>query len=278
MNSISLKKKKVFEVSAEFPPPDPVVPKNIFSLDLNLDDISPIEIARQMSLLTGHFFRLLTPKELLSLAWEDRNSSHLSPNIAWLLNQYDTIGNWAMITFTRIDGNKDRAKQLERFGLMAMEFYELGNYHMLFGLMCGIGSTNALRDRKSLELLEKKIKNAIFSYLLLFVPENYLSEMNTRLAENRTVIPAIKIYLKQLSETAKLSDRYFSNESLINFSKNWSFYDILQNFNRFQETVPYNLIGVYQIQQVLEKIKYEEMIELPSLEEVLISNNSSMVL
>jgi len=56
--------------------PEPIVPKNIFSARLSLDDINELEIARQLTIATHEIFKRITPPELCRRWWTSDDADY----------------------------------------------------------------------------------------------------------------------------------------------------------------------------------------------------------
>ena len=79
-------------------PPPPILPK---SNQLSIITISPIEIARQLTLLEYHIYKSIQPNEFFNSAWASADKDKLSPNILKLSNEFNNIGKWVAYEIVR---------------------------------------------------------------------------------------------------------------------------------------------------------------------------------
>lgn len=122
-------------------PPEPVVPSNICSPTLWLFDVSPIEVARQLTIIEftrfkaikvppGHSKKANTSRQLISLNLQLYQMSELfgqlwarspgslkdkAPNVMVMINAFNEFCNWVAATIVTQERIKDRIKIMEYF-------------------------------------------------------------------------------------------------------------------------------------------------------------------
>jgi len=101
------------------PPPEPIVPKNIFSPSLKVGDIAELEVARQMTVLEFAKFSDITPLEVLHYAKDPEAKIYdgvKSDNkVHKYLERWEGTKRWVMCDIMRGDGIKVRSKLLRRY-------------------------------------------------------------------------------------------------------------------------------------------------------------------
>jgi hypothetical protein len=84
--------------------PEPKLPKNIFELSLNLDDVEEEEIARQITTLDCETFHMMKSKELLKNAWL-KNRGKKAKRVVLLLNASNALTKWVLDSITQATGH-----------------------------------------------------------------------------------------------------------------------------------------------------------------------------
>lgn len=59
--------------------------------ELVLDDIEPVELARQMTLLDYALFQTIRPSEYNNLAWTKKNKETISPNLLRFIRRFNEV-------------------------------------------------------------------------------------------------------------------------------------------------------------------------------------------
>lgn len=88
-----------------------------------------------------------------------------------------------------------------------------------------------------------------------------------------TMVPYLDGFLNALSTTSTLKTR--TEEGVIDYKKNWHYYETLSDFVHFQKSPPYSLVYVHQIEQLVttEKLlQTDTLIEIPTLDEAIAYN------
>lgn len=70
------------------PPPDPIFPKGTVE---TFADISPVELARQITIVDHELFAAIEPKECLKCVWSGKHQKELAPNILAMIDQFNRV-------------------------------------------------------------------------------------------------------------------------------------------------------------------------------------------
>lgn len=117
-----------------------------------LDSISPIEIARQLTLIESELFFSIKCNELLDKAWMSDEKERLSPNVIRFTTHFNLVSSWVALSIIRSDP-KQRAKTYRKFVKIAAELYKLNNLSGVFEVMGGLCSSSVHRLKKTHESL-----------------------------------------------------------------------------------------------------------------------------
>lgn len=56
-----------------------------------MDDLTPIQVAEQLTLLEFKMFQQIRPKELFKIAWQGPNDERLAPHVLQVLSWTDQV-------------------------------------------------------------------------------------------------------------------------------------------------------------------------------------------
>ena len=189
----------------------------------------PIEIARQITIITQYLYRNIGCQELLLGGWTKSDKMEKSPNVSKLIIRFNKISKWIMEEILSYDSSKDRAKVIEIFLSVAEELKNMHNLNDCFAVVTTFNhlcmknlkktweqvSQNALEKQKELSNLcsilknFEKIKNEFLEYKKSIKNIKELQE---------GCIPYLAPYLKDLAFLEE-GQKYFNENKLINIHK-----------------------------------------------------------
>jgi len=287
-NSISkLQKKKnfleedrayVFGVN----PPEPKVPRNIFSPNLSLKDIDEVEIARQLTLIEYGLFSQIVPTELLNKCWCDADKRHKAPHIMEMQTRFDDIANWVATTILTVDSSgtpstgppstqssasftntkKARARMIEKYIKIAEHLKTLKNFQTLFAILTGLNNSAVTSLGQTFAELPIKTKETLNELLgIMSKDTNYKTYREFLRYSALPCIPYIEVTLKDILSIEEQPD-YMNN--LINFQKRQHLYKAITTLQNYQQR-PYNLQPVHQIATFLNNFSRKDERDLAEL-------------
>jgi hypothetical protein len=86
---------------------------------VQLLDLHPLEVARQLTLIEHNLYRTITPCECLRQRWTSKDKATLAPNIIALIDRFNKVSRWCCSEIVREKDLKSRAVILNRFILIA---------------------------------------------------------------------------------------------------------------------------------------------------------------
>jgi len=88
----------------------------------DIRDISPVELARQLTLMRYKVFKDIRPREFCNLAWTKKDAARRAPNIVKVIKLFNNMG--ALVTCTILSQSEARvrAKYIKYFLSVAQEF------------------------------------------------------------------------------------------------------------------------------------------------------------
>ncbi|KAJ3440638.1 ras guanine nucleotide exchange factor i-related [Anaeramoeba flamelloides] len=235
-------------------PPDPILPKNIWSFDLKLTDIDEEEIAKQETLVVHHLYINIKPIELLNQAWIKEKTRHRSPNVLALSLRFTRLSNWVSSTILNVETIKERIKMVSSMIKLANHFLKMNNYHSLQAVLSGINNSPINRLKFTWEESTKNDKKSFNNLTLLMSSKNNSKNYQNHLLNlfNKPTVPYLVFYLNEL--TIKEENQPDNIDNLINFSKRREIFQIVSDLTKFQH-YHYNYISVHQIVVLLNNLR-----------------------
>eukprot|EP01114_Cavostelium_apophysatum_P016225 TRINITY_DN4563_c0_g1_i1.p2 TRINITY_DN4563_c0_g1~~TRINITY_DN4563_c0_g1_i1.p2 ORF type:complete len:283 (+),score=95.25 TRINITY_DN4563_c0_g1_i1:938-1786(+) len=247
-------------------PPVPVTPKDMGKL--SLENISYVELARQLTILESSMFVAIQPHELLNSAWTSKDKEKLSPNVVRLTSQFNKCCRWVILSILKANGLKSRTKMLQLFIKTADECRKLNNYNALFEIMGALQNSSIHRLKKTYEPVTYEAKKAYEEMKVVSLPDkSWKLYRNVLKTLNPPCVPFIGVHQTDLIfiEEGNLTKQ---NNGLVNFRKCRLVAKTIQELQQMQNQ-PYNLAPVVQIQQlIVEGIKEAEHETMDSLYEL----------
>lgn len=261
-------------------PPEPKVPKTIFSPKLELDDIDEEEIARQLCLIDFELYAKVRPSEFLLKSWERHKGR--APGVVAVVARYNAVMKWVTTTVlqdrdptsrTATSSNsssnsssvgtptsfssKSRAHRvIPRFIRIAEHLRNLNNFLSLSAIYAGLTSSAVHQHFKSLTMtLSTQQHNILHELEKLLSPEsNYKNYRAAYSAARPPCIPLIGVHLRDISFTEDCNPDEM--QGLINFEKRQQLWRVISAYLSYQP-IPYNYHKVHQIMVFLQDLKVE---------------------
>ncbi|KAJ6243439.1 ras guanine nucleotide exchange factor i-related [Anaeramoeba flamelloides] len=232
-------------------PPEPKVPKNIFSESLTLFDIDEEEIARQISIIDFEIFSKIRPAELLNCAWSKEKLKHRAKNVLRMTKRFNTMSEWVATLIIKPERVRQRTKVLTKFINIAHHLRNLKNFNSLISVLSGINSSAVHRLSFTFEELKPRLTETYEKLKTLTSgKDNYKNYREVLKKSELPCIPFLGFYQTDLTFIEDGNPDYI--DGLINFSKRSLVYDIIFDIQSYQ-VKSYNLHPVYQIALFLNK-------------------------
>lgn len=220
----------------------------------NVLDLDPIELARQITLVTSSIYCSIEPQELLSLEWNMKGTS-IARNVRSMTALNTDLANVVGDSILAPDDAKRRALVIKHWSKVAVHALELNNYDTSMAIMCTINSSVVMRLKRTWELVSRKTKarftdvNAVIDH-----SRNYASLRKRLEHPAAPCIPFMGIYLTDLTfldagnpKTRELPGTASDKPvSVINFDKYYRMAKVVSHLQRFQ--VPYKLRPIPEMQ------------------------------
>ncbi|XP_037938639.1 guanine nucleotide-releasing factor 2 isoform X2 [Teleopsis dalmanni] len=229
----------------------------------SLLDLKSSDIAEQMTLLDANLFQKIEIPEVLLFAKEQCEEK--SPNLNKFTEHFNKMSYWARSKILMLSDAKDREKHVIKFIKIMKHLRKMNNYNSYLALLSALDSAPIRR----LEW-QKTITEGLKEYCTLIDSSSSFRAYRQALAETTSpCIPYIGLVLQDLT-FVHVGNPDYLKEGVINFSKRWQQYNIIDNMKRFKKcTYPFrrneriirffenfeNFLGEEEMWQISETIK-----------------------
>ncbi|KAK9686573.1 hypothetical protein K7432_015114 [Basidiobolus ranarum] len=237
------------------PPPPTLLMKSTLDMlyarqDVNLVEIDPTEVARQLTLMENEMFCSIRPHELIGQEFSKKEDS-LSFNVRKMSKMSTKITEWVAFSIIQEENIRKRLDLLRYFIRLAEKCYSLNNFQSLMAIMCGLNISMVSRLKRTWSLLPSK-------YQLLIDNLRHVTDHSRNYHEYRKQIkqamlpclPFMGVYLTDLTFMDDGNPSFRRTDlQVINFSKHVKTVRIIEEIQRFQ--VPYNLAPALTLRSYL---------------------------
>ncbi|KAJ3446761.1 guanine nucleotide exchange factor [Anaeramoeba flamelloides] len=232
-------------------PPTPVIPKSLFSVNFQLSDVKPIEMARQITLFFQQIFLKIKPSEIIEQAHYTKKNTHKTQNIKNLIDKFNDFSSYIAERIVRPNTLRQRAAQFVHWIKVAVFLREMNNFDSLIMAVGGIGSSSCSRLKVTKSEVSKNhwksLKNLKNDISQIDFYKNYRKLISTC---ELPALPYFGVFKKDLVYILDGSTR--TVEGLINFRQRKHVYNIVRQIKKFQK-VRYNFISISQIQELFKQ-------------------------
>jgi len=244
-------------------PPEPKVPKSIFSPAINFSQVDEVEIARQLTLIEFGIFSQIVPTELLNKVWIDPDQRHKAQRVIEMMDRFNEVVNWVASSILTTDSKQNRRLMIIKFIRIAENLKMLKNFQTLFAVLSGLNCNAISRLKETFNEIPIKSKE-VLNDLLGILPKDGNNKTYREFLRYSALpcIPYLDIILKDvLAIEEQNPDRI---NGLINFEKRQLLFRSITAIQGYQQR-PYNLQPVHQIESFLTKFPKKDEIGLYEL-------------
>ncbi|XP_039272030.2 rap guanine nucleotide exchange factor 1-like isoform X1 [Styela clava] len=208
----------------------PLSSLNISSKVTTVADFSSERIAEQMTLLDLELFQKIEIPEVLQ--WAKEQSEELSPHLTAFTEHFNKMSFWTRTIILKQDKPQDREKLLNKFIRIMRHLRRLNNFNSYLAILSALDSAPVRR----LEW-QKQTTEGLREYCQLIDSSSSFRTYREALAEAPLpCIPYLGLILQDLT-FIHLGNQDELHPGLINFSKRWQQFTILDSMRRFKQSV-----------------------------------------
>ncbi|KAF2074646.1 hypothetical protein CYY_004041 [Polysphondylium violaceum] len=256
-------------------PPEPKVPKNIFSPTLTFDDIDEEEIARQLCLIDFTLYEQIKPSEFLIKGWTKPQYRSKAVNLLNMMRRFNDFTKWVASSLLNEQNSKGRTKLLGRFLKISEHLRSMNNFHSLMAIFGGINNTHVFRTKAIRKDLSKQQQETYTELEKLFLSDtNYKNYRIAYKDAKPPCIPFLGVHLRDLAFVDEGSPDKVNQ--MINLNKRRTIWKVISNTMRYQP-ISYNFLKVHQISLFLTELKVdvEQTQPLDLSHDIILPNNSN---
>ncbi|XP_050424721.1 guanine nucleotide-releasing factor 2 isoform X2 [Adelges cooleyi] len=202
--------------------------QNVYTRQATLLDYKTELIAEQMTMLDSELFMKIEIPEVL--IWVKEQNEERSPNLTEFTEHFNKMSYWARSRILEQSEAKDRERYVLKFIKIMRSLRKMNNFNSYLALLSALDSAPIRR----LEW-QKYITEGLKEYCALIDSSSSFRAYRQALAEtNPPCIPYIGLVLQDLTFVHIGNNDYLS-ENIINFSKRWQQFNIVENMKRFKK-------------------------------------------
>ncbi|KAJ6250770.1 guanine nucleotide exchange factor [Anaeramoeba flamelloides] len=248
------KQEYVWKVNKKTVPPPKISVNNLFSEQLNITQIDPKELARQITISTSKIFRKITPYSLITLSWVKEKMKHKGIHIMEMIEYFFKISGIVKETIVLPKKLKDRKSNLIHFIKTASYCSKLQNFDSMMAISAdGLHSNPILRLKKTAEEIPKKYQQR--NQEMLQILESKPNSILLRKAYKESKGPMIPYLVTFLADMIFVSSAENNINGLINFQKRKALYRVLKEIHNYQNKCYYNFTSIIQIQKLIHNFQ-----------------------
>jgi hypothetical protein len=230
------------------------LPANLFISTFALSSINELELARQITMASSHYYYLITPKELLDCAWSKSSIRHRAPNIVALTHKFNVLGDWVVFEILHRPTIDARIEAMSFFAKLATELWQMGNFFDGLSVASSLNSNAIYRLKNHKAMLHPKVAEPLQGIIDASKGDNSFAELvqlHANAQKRGAALPFIGVYLGQLTFSYEGNPDYI--DGLVNFSKCVLIFKIVDRILSFQ-TKQFNFVVIDQIQEKLRAL------------------------
>ncbi|GAA5851116.1 hypothetical protein JCM9279_000329 [Rhodotorula babjevae] len=247
------------------PLPPPILPRNLKKLKFN--DIEPLELARQLTIMDGRLFQRITAQECLGKAWPKQFGND-APNISAMIDMSNAVTRWVIETILSQDDLKKRASIIKHYVALAERCLSLNNFSTLIHIIAGLNSTPIHRLRRTWEAVSQKAMITLGALNNIMRPDKNYKEYRDILRKSAPpCVPFLGVYLTDWTFIGDgNADVLREKPHQINFHKRQKASELILMIKLHQATT-YNLQAVPPIAKFLQDKLFPQHLADPEAED-----------
>ncbi|KAJ2959661.1 hypothetical protein NQZ79_g4905 [Umbelopsis isabellina] len=249
------------------PPPAPIVAKSLrqllkkFATDndawkqINLLDIDPVELARQMTLIENTLFCDIVPQEMLGQEFKKKVGVSSAIHVKAMIQLSTRVTGWIADSVLNEKEVKRRAAMIKYWIKVGDSCLQLQNYNTLMAIRSALDSTGISRLKRTWEIIATRHRNTLETLRAATDTSRNFAKYRQRLkGAIAPCLPFLGVYLTDMTFIDDGNSNVRTNckgKDLINFDKHIKATKVITEIQRFQ--IPYRLVPVEELQLYLHR-------------------------
>ncbi|CAH2087282.1 unnamed protein product [Euphydryas editha] len=216
----------------------------------NIETLSALEIAEQMTYLDYQIFSSIHSEEFLGQAWTKSDKAVRAPHILMMTAHFNHISNLVISEILKKNTLIGRVAAIEKWAAVADIARCLHNFNGVLQICAALSNTSIFRLKKTWEKVSKTSKQTIERMQTLTSSECRFRVLREALHRcDPPCIPYLGMYLSDLSFIEEGTTNY-TPEGLLNFSKMRMIAHVIREIRNFQHT-PYKIDHIPKVCEFL---------------------------
>jgi len=242
------------------PPPEAHIPKTEDPEKL-MDEIDPIEFARQLTLKEHELLRAIEPHELLSCGWAKKDKEFRSPHLLSMIQHFNNVAAWVASTVLHQSELPNRVKIIKKILRIIEECQKMKNYFAVFELSGGLNCSAIGRLHKTWDEFSHGKVNPQKVMAITQPTKNYSQYRDIVASATPPFIPYLGLYLSDLTFIEDGNPNTLSDGAYINFEKCSMVARVIQDLCKHQ-LQPYNFTRIDFVQHWMDSWEFPSEKEL----------------
>ncbi|GLB38510.1 putative guanine nucleotide exchange factor for Ras-like small GTPases [Lyophyllum shimeji] len=229
-------------------PPAPIYPRT--NKKLKLQDIEPLELARQLTIMESNLYQKIKPMECLQRAREGKTEN--MDNIAMVIQTSNRIADWVAECVLSKEDSRKRANVVKHLISVADRCRTLNNFSTMIAITSGLNTPPIHRLRRTWEQVNQR-SMAQFGACEMTIDSNKNFRQYRQLMATVTppCVPFIGVFLSTLQFIQDGNPDMLPG-GLVNFRKRQKASEVINDIKRWQAQ-PFNFTHIPSIQQYIEE-------------------------
>ncbi|OJA12947.1 hypothetical protein AZE42_07483 [Rhizopogon vesiculosus] len=228
--------------------PPSIMPKP--NTKLNVLDIEPLELARQLTIMESHLYQKIRPVECLQRSREQK-ADH-NDNITRIIQTSNRIANWVADSVLSQEEYKKRTIILKQFISVADRCRSMHNYSSMAAIVSGLTLPPIWRLKRSWEQVGARHMAQLGTCEMTTInsSKNFSNYRSMLATVSPPCVPFIGVLLTTLT-FIQIGSKDTLPGNLVNFRKRQKASEVIQDIQRWQ-TFPHNFHPIKSVQTYLE--------------------------
>jgi hypothetical protein len=237
------------EILSHVLPSTPILPKN--TIEMNLSNVAPKEIARQLTLIEFDIFKSIKLQEISWQTWNKHNGKD-SMNVVEMIDRFNQVGFWVASEVVSQKQLTCRVAILKKLIKIAYACKKINNFNTMMEIAVGLNMGSVARLVKTWGAIDTKTKLRYDEIMLLtHSTHNYKNYREALKTATFPVLPYLGLYLRDLTFIEDGNSNFIADESEVNFLKMRMLAKIFKSISEYQQHGYYNFTPVPQLRQYL---------------------------
>lgn len=193
-----------------------VTPGDIF----DVNQWPPLEVAKQLTLISQKLFSKIEYKELLSAKWTKTDKKKSSPNVMRIIERFNSLTFFIVEEILSYDKKRMRAQAIEKFILIANELKAMRNFNDCMNIVSALNNFILKGMKKTWKRVSKESVITLSRLNKLCSYDNNYANLRTEINNSleHPCIPYLGLILKELAFIEE-GPKYTMNDYLLNLGK-----------------------------------------------------------